>query len=85
MTNKGTAVTLNFSWLGLLGIVLVVLKALGYITWPWLWVLAPFWIPWAILGSVLVLAFVITVIADFYGRWRNRRNIQKRKDRFKKW
>lgn len=39
---------------GLLGIAFVVLKLLHVIEWPWIWVLAPFWIP-----VTLVLAFVI--------------------------
>ena len=41
---------------GLLGIAFIVLKLTGTITWSWLWVLAPFWIP-----LVLVLAIIITV------------------------
>lgn len=28
-----------------LGIVFVVLKLTGTVAWPWIWVLAPFWIP----------------------------------------
>lgn len=28
-----------------LGLVFVVLKLTGEIDWPWLWVLAPFWVP----------------------------------------
>lgn len=43
--------------LSLLGIALVILKATGYITWSWLWVLAPFWIPVAI-AVLIVLAFL---------------------------
>jgi len=43
---------MNFgSWLLLL---FVALKLLGVITWPWLWVLAPLWIP---VGILLVAAF----------------------------
>lgn len=38
----------------LLGIVFIVLKLTGVITWSWVWVLAPFWIP-------LVLTLVIAV------------------------
>ena len=42
--------------LSLLGVALVVLKAMGYISISWFWVLAPFWLP-IVLG--LFLAFVI--------------------------
>jgi hypothetical protein len=41
---------------GLLGVAFIVLKLTHTITWSWLWVLAPFWIP---------LAFVLGVIALF--------------------
>lgn len=39
---------------GLLGITFVVLKLCGVINWPWLWVLAPFWIPLTIVLVVLL-------------------------------
>ena len=42
--------------LSLLGVALVVLKAMGYISISWCWVLAPFWLPIVI---ALFLVFVI--------------------------
>ena len=42
--------------LSLLGIALVVLKAMGYIRISWFWVLAPFWLP---IVLALFLVFVI--------------------------
>ncbi|MEA3186219.1 MAG: hypothetical protein QOD99_49 [Chthoniobacter sp.] len=39
---------------GLLGVVFVTLKLLGKIDWPWIWVTAPFWIPFAIIALVLL-------------------------------
>jgi len=41
---------------GLLGIVFIVLKLMGYIAWSWLWVLSPFWIPLVLL---LIIVFFI--------------------------
>ena len=42
----------------ILGVVFLVLKLLGVIAWPWIWVLAPFWI-----GIALVLViFIITLL-----------------------
>lgn len=38
-----------------LGIVFIVLKLVGVITWSWWWVLAPFWIPLAIVVVCLVI------------------------------
>ena len=41
-----------------LGIVFIVLKLVGVINWSWGWVLAPFWIPIAIvILCVIILAF----------------------------
>lgn len=48
--------------LSLLGIVLVVLKAMGYINISWLWVFAPFWVP-----IICVLVFIIGVY--FFLNW----------------
>lgn len=42
--------------LSLLGVALVVLKAMGYISISWFWVLAPFWLP---IVLALLLVFVI--------------------------
>lgn len=42
--------------LSLLGVALVVLKAMGYISISWFWVLTPFWLPIVI---TLLLVFVI--------------------------
>jgi glucan phosphoethanolaminetransferase (alkaline phosphatase superfamily) len=41
---------------GLLGVAFVILKLCGVITWPWLWVLAPFWIPLALVLILLAVA-----------------------------
>ncbi len=60
----------SFPVFGLLGAVLVVLKALGKITLAWKWVLAPFWIP-IVLGlgifgvAVVVLALATMLLAAF--------------------
>jgi hypothetical protein len=43
-------------------IVFIVLKLTGLINWSWLWVLAPFWIP---LALVALFGLVILLIAIF--------------------
>lgn len=48
--------------LSLLGVAFIVLKLMGYITWSWWWVLAPFWVPFAV-GAVVV------VILSFVHGW----------------
>lgn len=47
---------------GLLTIVFIVLKLIGVIGWPWLWVLSPLWIPVAVsilfIGIALLAAWI---------------------------
>lgn len=49
---------------GALGIAFIVLKLTDVIGWSWWWVLAPFWIPWAFLGVILLVwGFILLVAA----------------------
>lgn len=51
---------------GLLTIVFITLKLIGMISWSWLWVLAPIWIPIAlVLGIMGVVALVAAVFMFF--------------------
>ena len=43
---------------GVLAIVFIVLKLIGKITWSWVWVLSPIWIPFII----VIIAFIILAI-----------------------
>ena len=56
--NKG------IGFLGLLAIVFIVLKILKVITWSWIWVLTPIWLPTTI-GLICLLIFIIIIIANF--------------------
>lgn len=47
------------SLLFILGIVFVVLKLTGVVTWPWIWVLAPFWIGLALWLVIMLIAAVV--------------------------
>ena len=47
----------------ILGVIFIILKLTGNITWPWIWVLAPFWIPWAIVIGILIIIGLVAVIA----------------------
>lgn len=47
----------------ILGIVFIVLKLTGVISWSWLWVLAPFWIPLALVAFIVVIVIIVTIIA----------------------
>ena len=47
------------SFLGLLTLLFIGLKLTGYITWSWIWVLAPLWIPMGIALLVLSVGMLI--------------------------
>ena len=51
--SKGVSGGIGFG--GLLAIVFIVLKLTKVISWSWLWVLSPIWIPLAIGIGILVL------------------------------
>jgi len=46
----------------LLTIVFIVLRLIGVITWSWWWVLAPIWIPLAIIIILMVIGLIIIVL-----------------------
>ncbi|AUM58457.1 hypothetical protein KNT81_gp099 [Proteus phage phiP4-3] len=50
---------MKIGFLGVLGIVFIVLKLVGVIAWSWLWVLSPLWIGFVlwfiIVGLILAL------------------------------
>lgn len=46
----------------LLCIVFIVLKLLGIITWSWLWVLCPIWIPAIFIIIIVIIGAIISTI-----------------------
>lgn len=56
--NKNTTSGGGIGFWGLLTIVFITLKLLGYINWSWWWVLAPLWIS-ICLYAALILIFLI--------------------------
>lgn len=70
MSSKSSTSSGGISFLGLLCIVFIVLKLTGTIAWSWWWVLAPIWIPWAVVfgflafvGFIGLLFFIVAAIA----------------------
>ena len=64
MEEEKTVVSSGCSLATVLGIVFLVLKLVGVIDWAWVWVLAPFWIPVALVIAIaLIWLLVIGIIA----------------------
>ena len=47
---------------GLLTIVFITLKLIGYISWSWWWVLSPIWISIALVLIILLGVFLVAII-----------------------
>lgn len=67
MENSNTS-TGGISLLGLLTVAFIVLKLCKVISWSWLWVLAPIWIPLAIALSILLITWIVTGIVNKFSK-----------------
>lgn len=61
-------ISINFPIFGILGLIFITLKLTGHITWSWLWVLSPFWIPFAIALAIFIVVFLGALVVDFFSR-----------------
>jgi hypothetical protein len=64
MSNQQSVNIGSASGTTLLGVLFVGLKLTGYINWPWVWVLSPFWMPLAIVLALALLAFIVYAVAS---------------------
>jgi hypothetical protein len=64
MKESSSSSSSGIGFCGLLTIVFIVLKLLGKISWSWLWVVSPIWIP----VSLVVLIFCIMGIVILSGK-----------------
>ena len=53
----------SFPILGILGVLFIAFKLAGVIAWPWVWVLAPFWIPLAVVAAFLAVVVIISMVS----------------------
>jgi hypothetical protein len=60
----------GIGFVGLLTIVFITLKLTGHITWPWIWVLSPLWIGFALVLCIFALIMGIALLTG--GRRRSR-------------
>ena len=61
--NNGSAAG-GIGFCGLLTIAFIVLKLTGVISWSWLWVLTPIWIPAAIVIAVLLVVLIVVLVKE---------------------
>lgn len=62
MASQTSSSGIGFS--GLLTIVFIVLKLIGYISWSWWWVLSPLWISFALFIVVAIIVIIIAAIVN---------------------
>jgi len=59
MSDNKQVQTGGINFFGLLTIVFITLKLIGYINWSWWWVLSPLWLPITVVVSIAAFAFII--------------------------
>ncbi|OQA63601.1 MAG: hypothetical protein BWY38_03148 [Ignavibacteria bacterium ADurb.Bin266] len=58
MASSSSSSSGGIGFVGLLTIAFIVLKLMGYISWSWIWVLSPIWIPAIIVIGIVFLSAV---------------------------
>lgn len=62
--NNSSSKAGGIGFLGLLALIFITLKLTGVISWSWLWVLAPLWIPTALVIVILVVALIVLLVKE---------------------
>lgn len=62
MSEKSSSSSGGIGFAGLLTIVFIVLKLIGKIDWPWIWVLSPIWISIALVVVIILVVALIAII-----------------------
>lgn len=60
--DKKTVTVSGIGFTGLLTIAFIVLKLCKVITWSWVWVFAPLWIPVAVVFAIMIIYLIVVVI-----------------------
>lgn len=66
MEEKNINIKIHFDWLTVLTIVFVLLKVFGKITWSWIWVFAPLWLPFAIILIIFIGIKIAEIFDDIF-------------------
>lgn len=52
-------------FLGLMFLIFMTLKIMGYITWSWWWVSAPLWVPFIIVLMIILIFLLTETLIEF--------------------
>lgn len=47
-----------------LTLLFVMLRGAGLISWAWYWIVSPLWIPFAVVGGLMVFLFICALLFD---------------------
>lgn len=61
---RNNTTTGGIGFCGLLAVAFIVLKLTGVISWSWMWVLAPIWIPTATTLAIIVIVLVVILVRE---------------------
>ena len=59
-----TTVRIGLNFAEVLGVVFIALRLCGVIDWPWVWVLAPIWVPICLWLLAVLIAFICAMLKD---------------------
>ena len=59
-----TTVRIGLNFAEVLGVVFIALRLCGVIDWPWVWVLAPIWVPIGLWLLAVLIAFICAMLKD---------------------
>ena len=59
-----TTVRIGLNFAEVLGVVFIALRLCGVIDWPWVWVLAPIWMPIGLYGLVFLIVVIWAKLKD---------------------
>jgi hypothetical protein len=59
MDNNNSNSSSGVGLLGLMFLIFMTLKLMGYITWSWWWVTAPLWVGFAIILTIILIFLLI--------------------------
>ena len=62
MSNSSSGSSGGIGFCGLLAIVFITLKLCKVIEWSWWWVLAPLWIPFVVVGGILLVVLLVYLV-----------------------